>query len=53
MSCVVAINATCPMQLVLYFYDELQVVIATKKCSCKHINCKTPNFFHNEPSRKF
>jgi hypothetical protein len=27
----IAINATCPMQLVLYFYDELQVVIATRK----------------------
>jgi hypothetical protein len=44
LSCTIATNATCLMQLTLYVYDESQVVIAIKKCNCKP-NCKTPIFF--------
>ncbi len=43
MNYTIAINATCPMQLTLYFYNELQVVIAIGKCNCKP-NCETPIF---------
>ncbi len=44
MSCIVATNATCKIQLVLHFYDELQVVIAIGKCH-RNPNCNIPIFF--------
>ncbi len=43
MSCTITINATCSMQLTQYFYNELQLVIATRKFNYK-LNCKTPIF---------
>jgi hypothetical protein len=34
---------TCLMQVMFYFYIELQVVLAVGKCNCKP-NCKAPVF---------
>jgi hypothetical protein len=44
LSCTIATNATCLMQLTLYVYDELQVAIVIRKCGCKP-NYKTSIFF--------
>jgi len=44
MSCTITTNATYLIQLTLYVYDELQMVIAIRKLSCKPY-CKTPIFF--------
>jgi hypothetical protein len=37
------IHATCPLALIAYKYNELQVFGATQKLNCK-ANCKTPLF---------
>jgi hypothetical protein len=43
-SCNFAIHATCPLTLMMYNYNELQVSFVIQKLSCKASN-KTPRFF--------
>ncbi len=43
MSCNFAIHAICPLALITYKYNELQVYFAIQKLSCK-ANRKTPFF---------
>ncbi len=38
-----ATHATCPLSLIMYKYNELQVSSVIQKLSCK-ANCKTPLF---------
>jgi hypothetical protein len=43
MSCIIATNVTCSMQLTLYFYNELQMVIATRNAIASLV--AKPTFF--------
>jgi len=43
MSCTITTSVTCSMQLTLYFYNELQLVIETRKFNDKP-KCKAPIF---------
>jgi len=43
MSCNFIIHATCPLALITYKYNELQMFSATQKMNCK-ASCKTPLF---------
>jgi hypothetical protein len=45
-SCNFAIHATCPLTLIVYKYNELQMVIATQKIELQSQSQK-PFFFHN------
>ncbi len=44
MSCNSTIHAICPLTLIMYKYNELQLSFTTTKLSCK-ASCKTPFFF--------
>ncbi len=43
MNCNAATHATCPLALMTYKYNELQMSSSTQKLSCK-ATCKTPLF---------
>ncbi len=43
MSCNFATHAICPLKIIMYKYNELQMFVATQKLRCK-VSCKTSFF---------